>query len=748
MNRRILIFSFLLFLPFAHVFSQVVVIQQEKEWVNVGRNMLIYEDNSLNISIKEIVSPTIQQQFALAQADVPALATTTAAVWIKLSIQNLTDEKCFLQLTNPSIDSIEFYAFDAQNKLLKAKKSGNIDYSEPRELYSTSFVFELPPATREIYLRVLDDETLTLDLKAGDLQALYEYNNQRVWWNAIYFGIVFIMLFYNFSLFLTTKDVSYLHYVGFSFAFVLSFAHTQGFSNYFLGDWDWFLRKYSFLAGSISVGLGSTFAFNFMQMGKYYPWTRKLVYVVVSWNILNIIIGFSGYRHIAFLSMQSSALLPIYIYLVLAFLIYRKGYKPALYYLIAFVGLEIGLTAHILFGKGIIPYFSPLVDYFLHIGSAWELVVLSFALAYKINVLKVEKEQAQVENLRLIQVQNIDLEDKVNERTAKLNNAIEELRVANEQMQALGDFKEGMTSMIVHDLKNPLNTILGLGEKTEVVQAGKQMLNMVMNMLDVQKFEKAEFQLNLADIHLHSFVNQAIAEVDLLIQRKSLSVKNNIPLCLYVRADAEILNRVFINLLTNAIKYTPNNGKITLSSTLPVALPADFVGVAVEDTGTGIPQEKLNYIFDKFSQVESRKSGLIAATGLGLHFCKIAVEAHCGQIGVVSDLQKGTTLWFSLPKAEIIGNLENHTLIVENHHQFALTEADIAQLNPYLVQFRLFTVFEYSDVKNILDSIEIAENENISLWKKQMENALRACNEEKYDTLVGLGVGLDIKKSL
>jgi signal transduction histidine kinase len=738
MDKRILVFIFFFFLPFANVFSQTVIVNQEKKMVNVGKNMFVYEDNTLKLTIKEVNTLSFQKYFVPTQADVPALATTTAAVWVKFTVQNLTKQQCFLQLTNPTIDSISFYAFDNQNQLLKAKEVGTIDYCEPRELHATSFVIALPADTREVYLRLLDDETLTLDLKVGDLQALYEYNDQRVWWNAVYFGIVFIMLFYNFFLFLTTRDISYLHYVGFSFAFVLSFSHTQGFSNYILGDFDWLLRRYSFLLGATSVAVGSTFALTFLQMDKFYTWTRKLVYGVVSWNILNIIIGFLGYPHLSFLSMQVSALLPIYLYLILAFLIYRKGYKPALYYFIAFLGFELGLTAHILFGKGIIPYFAPIVDYFLHIGSAWELVILSFALAYKINVLKAEKEQAQTENLRLIRVQNIDLEDKVNERTLKLNNAIEELRVANEQMQALSEFKERLTGMIVHDLKNPLNTILGLGEKTEVVQAGKQMLNMVMNILYIQKFEKAKFELNLANIDVHRIVHQAIQEVDLLIQRKSLKVENKVVFASYARADAEIINRVLVNLLTNSIKYTPNNGKITISSSLPTVIAPDFVGIAVEDSGIGIPPEKLNSIFDKFSQIDARKSGIIPSTGLGLYFCKIAVEAHGGQIGVVSDLQKGSVFWVSLPKGEIVEGFDNQESMTENYIKLVLSEKEINLLKPYLTALKKFTVFEYSDVKNILDEINISKNEPMRIWKRQIENALRACNEEKYDELVNI----------
>ncbi len=756
---------FLFFIFFASlIFAQNVVIDTKAGIVNVGRSMLVLEDKSKQLSIDDLLLPQFQQQFVPAQSDIPALATTTSAIWVKISIQSLLEEKCYLKLTNPSIDSVEFYAFDIHNKLVKKKQFSTANYHVAKEVESASFIFELPTHTQHVYLRLVDDETLILDIKVGALQALFAYNDQRVWWNALYFGVVLVMIIYNFFLFISLRDISYLYYVGFSLSFVIAYSRTQGFTAYLFGyEVDSWVRIYSMLPSVVSIGLGNIFALYFLQLRKHYPWAEKVVWGVVAWAGVNAILFLLGYRHLSFISLQLSALLPIYFYLVIAFLIYRKGYKPALFYFIAFVGLEIGLTAHVLVGKGVIPYFSDLADYFLHLGSAWELIFLSFALAYRINLSKAEKEKVHNENLRLVQEQNQILESKINERTSKLNSVIEELnqineqlnqtviitkiqkeeisnqaeelKIANEKMQELDKFKEGLTSMIVHDLKNPLNTILGLAEKEEVVQAGKQMLNMVLNILDVQKFEKAQFGLSLVDYRLQNIIRQALSEVKLLIERKSLKVENRVSPSLYVKVDFEIISRVLVNILTNAIKFSPNNSTITLSSTLKdIPIPADFVLLAITDQGEGISPDKIPYIFDKFSQVKERKSGEVRSTGLGLTFCKMAVEAHGGMINVISQPNQGATFWLTLPQGASVVEIAERKIVAENTVLF-LSRASLSYLVPYISELRKFTVYEYSDVKYILDQI-VPHNNEMTLWKKQLENALRACNEKKYNELL------------
>jgi two-component system, sensor histidine kinase and response regulator len=109
--------------------------------------------------------------------------------------------------------------------------------------------------------------------------------------------------------------------------------------------------------------------------------------------------------------------------------------------------------------------------------------------------------------------------------------------------------------------------------------------------------------------------------------------------------DRDITHRIFVNLLGNAIKFSPGGTTIDIG----ISSIGTDVRVTVIDQGYGVPPDYHQRIFEKFGQVESRKEGKMYSTGLGLTFCKLAVEAHGGRIGLESEVGKGSTFWFTLP---------------------------------------------------------------------------------------------------
>ncbi|MDP6507225.1 MAG: ATP-binding protein, partial [Planctomycetota bacterium] len=116
---------------------------------------------------------------------------------------------------------------------------------------------------------------------------------------------------------------------------------------------------------------------------------------------------------------------------------------------------------------------------------------------------------------------------------------------------------------------------------------------------------------------------------------------------LLLSCDAELIKRVIQNLLGNALKFTPSDGTISVS----ILNGGDTVKIAITDSGPGIPEDYRDKIFEKYGQVEARQQGKKYSTGIGLSFCKLAVEAHGGEIGVDSEVGKGSTFWFKIPTA-------------------------------------------------------------------------------------------------
>ena len=234
-----------------------------------------------------------------------------------------------------------------------------------------------------------------------------------------------------------------------------------------------------------------------------------------------------------------------------------------------------------------------------------------------------------------------------------------------EELRKLQIMRETLTQMIVHDLNNPLHGILGFaqllsaelrdgpGERATVyadsiVGSTRTMVDMIRALLDVGKMESDEMVLDIADVQVLDVVDEVKSGMDPLLEQKNVTLKTEIPQELpSVRADREILRRIIVNLVGNSIKFSPEGGEISI-----LAAETDVaVRVCVADEGPGIPPEYRDRIFEKYGQVESRDSGKKYSTGLGLTFCKMAVEAHEGVIGVECPGTGGSSFWFELPKA-------------------------------------------------------------------------------------------------
>jgi len=240
-------------------------------------------------------------------------------------------------------------------------------------------------------------------------------------------------------------------------------------------------------------------------------------------------------------------------------------------------------------------------------------------------------------------------------------------RVA-ERLATLDQRKDDFIASVSHDLRSPLQCITGysrfimdgvsgpVNEKQVrqlgiVLKSAAQLGSLVNTILDISKLEAEKLTLNLnpADIKqiatdVHNMLTVLAAKYELSLL---LDVTEGLP---QARVDAEQIQRVMTNLVTNALTLTPSGGSVTLrvAQDGPSALR-----VSVADTGPGIPPDKIRSMFTKFFQVEeTKKAARKRGTGLGLTICKLLVEAHGGRIWVESEWQKGATFMFTIPLTE------------------------------------------------------------------------------------------------
>ncbi|MDW8367517.1 MAG: hybrid sensor histidine kinase/response regulator, partial [Abditibacteriales bacterium] len=237
----------------------------------------------------------------------------------------------------------------------------------------------------------------------------------------------------------------------------------------------------------------------------------------------------------------------------------------------------------------------------------------------------------------------------------------EQLQENYQRLRELEALRDSLTQMIIHDLRTPLTAILTglqtmemLGELSEAqnellglaVRGGQTLLGMINDLLDISRMEEGSLQLEYTDVAPAEVVHHALEQVASLARDKNLTLTTHLPADLPpVPADEDKLRRILVNLLGNAVKFTPRGGTVTVSACLQ---PPEIL-FSVADTGEGIPQEAFERIFEKFGQVETRSSGRKMSTGLGLTFCKMAVEAHGGRIWVESEVGKGSVFSFVIP---------------------------------------------------------------------------------------------------
>jgi signal transduction histidine kinase len=241
----------------------------------------------------------------------------------------------------------------------------------------------------------------------------------------------------------------------------------------------------------------------------------------------------------------------------------------------------------------------------------------------------------------------------------------QDLQKANQELKRLDQVKTDFFSVINHEMRTPLTAIVGYTElllargrlpagQEHMVQTIKnnsqRLLDLVNNILDISRLEEGKLVVVPEAMQLAPAVKHALAVVQPLADSKHISIGLDIPPGLPdVWADPIRVHQILVNLLNNAIKYTPDTGAIHITAHQN-ALP-DKVEVSVSDTGIGIPAEHLSHIFERFSRIERPEIQHTIGTGLGLSIVKGLVEAHAGQIEVHSEEGRGTCFTFTLPVA-------------------------------------------------------------------------------------------------
>jgi PAS domain S-box-containing protein len=246
-------------------------------------------------------------------------------------------------------------------------------------------------------------------------------------------------------------------------------------------------------------------------------------------------------------------------------------------------------------------------------------------------------------------------------RDEEKEEALEKLEASYTRLRELEIHRDSLIHMVCHDMKAPLQVLIlqldllkemiiekldndELESVDTLLAYSRQLEIMVHSMLDLSKLEAGALPLRLKPHDISESINESVQFLKSMRSKFEVTKETN-ECARSVPFDRDIVQRVLLNLLMNATKYSPPEGKVSIN----VCVEGEFLRLSVSDEGPGIPEQYRETIFDKFGQVDIEGHYRQGSTGLGLTFCKLAIEAHGGKIGVDSIVSEGSTFWFTLP---------------------------------------------------------------------------------------------------
>ncbi len=668
--------------------SRLVIVDSDQP-KNISDQVSLLEDNNSKLSINDVLNST--GHFKLYQAPYVNLGITSSSFWLKVIVVNKTGQPLYVELGNPALDTIEVYEQVPGDEIVVHYMGSWVPFGQRQteHLKYLSVLHTRNSSPHTFYIRVRHSKGTQFPLMIGTFSAFSKKASQDNLFSGAYYGLILAMIFYNLFIYFSLKDVAYIYYVFYIFFMGLLNAVLMGHAFKFLWPSLPVVNSYTDII-AIFVGFsGILFVIHFLETKNNTPSFHKLFKVLAVLYLVSIVPIATGHPMTGTIIVEMLSLVVILSFFICAIVSIRRGYKPARFFLIAWSFLLLSVVIFIFKDFVIIPYHA-LTANALPIGSAIEALLLSMALANRINLYKKEKETAHQEAIvalsekkKLITEQNVTLEKQVALRTREIKDKHDELLTAldslrhtqaqliqKEKMASLGE----LTAGIAHEIQNPLNFINNFSDVTEelvneimeatngtgsvqenninfdrldnlkkniriINEHGKRAEAIVKNMLQHSQPHKGELEPTGINELIREYLN--LSYLGFKTKNGDLSVK------LVTQLDPQIgkielvpqdMARVFLNLFNNAF-YSLNEKRNQAvpgyepELSVTTCLKGQAVEIRIRDNGTGISPAIINKIFQPFYTTKPAGTG----TGLGLSLSfDVVAKAHGGQLDVES----------------------------------------------------------------------------------------------------------------
>ncbi len=599
----------------------------------------VYEDPGRQLTIRDILQlPPAVFTFRDGQK---AVGYSRSAFWIRLPVRaEATERDYVLEVNYPLIDDARLYVYE-DGRYVEQRNGQSVAFVK-REIRHFQPVFKLPVddlhPEHPIYLRIIGERApLNLPPLIREARTFWEIATFEKLFHGMYAGILTVMILYNLFLFVSIREGSYLQYVLFVASFLLMMLTLSGIGAEYL--WPATPAAYAFLIHFSVYNTAffvNSFARSYLRTRDNSPVMHRILSIMMLLAYPLWLLEISLPEYLVSLKSYFSFVTILAVMTAGGISLWR-GDRPARFYMAAWGLLFFGASLYIFYGLGLVPdtFFTRNAIQF---GSALEVWLLSLGLADRFNLIKEEKEFARRE-------------------------ALKSRELAIESLQRADRLKDEFLANTSHELRTPLNGIIGLAESClfsaedperlrrnlgMIISSGQRLSSLVNDILDFSKLKNGELQLQLRAVDAEK-IGELVLQVSMpLAERKGLQLKGDFdPDLPLAAADENRLQQILLNLVGNAVKFTPPGGDIRLIG----KREGERIRLAVYDTGIGISEDQQQRIFDSFEQADGTIAREFGGSGLGLSIVSSLTRLHGSEIELDSRVGEGSVFSFLLERA-------------------------------------------------------------------------------------------------
>lgn len=610
----------------------------QQDYTNIGKQILFLEDPTNNLTLKEVKELYRDGKFFPSQKAVLNFGNTKSTFWIRILYQDNTGSGGFVVVDAPNLEFVDYYIVGS-NKRAKLIRSGSLSTKKDGVIANNNFIFYLPEPVlandvKEIYLRIKTNNFMLVPIKVVTHQTYIAGSSWKEHLESIYIGVLITLLLFNIFLYISLHEKMYLLYGLYLLTgFVYLVLYLRGYGYLFGSDFRSMINKYPHVFLALSSMSGILFSWKFLNLQVLIPRIKPVYHIMMGLGVVLMFVSLLGYKSIAASMIQYTTVLISIGLGVAGIASWKYGHRPAKFYMLAWffrVGGVILVNLNLI---GILEVRDYTFEIF-PITTTIEMLLLAFALGDRYSMLISSERSAREKIMQLVQTQNQRLEHVVEERTLKLSETIVELESSNR-------VKDKLFSIIAHDLRTPFNSlqsifslkdmgVLNYEELDMLLNANRKNIDQMRLTLDNLLFW-AKDQMKQVSVQFTEFDLKKLSEVLMLVY-EPIAHSKNIKLELnamgenMVYADENQVKLVLRNLLDNAVKFSPEDNKISIN----LVRQAKGLRVAIHNVVLNIAEAKI--AIEKGDENNLKANGNEVSTGLGLQLCREYTKANGSEL--------------------------------------------------------------------------------------------------------------------